>query len=156
MVSDTLSGRQRQYFLTIKGIKRILATTRKPIALKICEIIGIELLGIKVVCKETNFITQIKRAFMGERMMEQFPVGKHRIDLYFPDRRTGIEFDEIYHSQQKARDTLRKNTIESSLGCIIIQVGEKDDIFDTINKIIRSEQLGSVKQKRVFFGEGRR
>lgn len=133
---DTNGRQQYQYFLTIEGFSRLLASTRKPIAVKICKICGINLFGIKIVCKETNFILQIKRAFRGEIIIEQFSAGMYKIDLYFPDRKIGIEFDEAFHSQNIKDDSNRDCVIKTILGCKIIRVKEHDDIFDTINRII--------------------
>ena len=46
---------------------------------------------------EQEALSQIMQAFRGEEMIHQFCPGKYRIDLYLPEYKLAIEWDEFGH-----------------------------------------------------------
>jgi very-short-patch-repair endonuclease len=89
----------------------------------------------KYIPYETTFAINIKKAFKGEIIENQYPVDDYNIDFYFPKYKLAIEFDENRHRFCIKKDTERQKYIENKINCIFIRVQESDNIFDSINKI---------------------
>ena len=77
----------------------------------------------------------IMKSFDGEWMIEKFPIGKHHIDLYFPDYNLAIEFDKFEHKDYKVK---HQKFIEEKLQCKFIRfnlLDRKFNILRILNKI---------------------
>lgn len=137
MIAVTKGGPQKQWFLTSKGLIKVICNSRKETSIRLANFIGIEC-DIKIPCKESQFSNQIKKAFQHYEICEQYPCLNYRIDFYLPRYKLAIEFDENHHQLaiNKHKDFQRQVLIENELKCRFLRVNHKDDIFDIINKII--------------------
>lgn len=133
---DSLGRNHNTSVLTLKGLKRIVSQSRKPMSIELCKILGVNY-DIKVVSKETNFVKQIQKVFKTEYIKEQFQCDRYCIDLYLPKYKLAIEFDEQHHCSKVAEDNDRQCYIEKELGCVFLRVKETDDIFDVIHTIYK-------------------
>lgn len=125
---------QKTSCLTEKGFKKIICSSRKPMAVLIANELGLNVTH-KYVVPETSFIISIKKAFDGEDMITQYAIDQYNIDLYFPKYKLAIEFDELKHNYKQKQDKLRQEYIISKLNCRFERIKEDDDIFIGINKI---------------------
>lgn len=130
----TIGGNQKTLFLTEKGIKRLICSSRKVEAVKFAIKLGINV-NYKYVASEISFIIAIKKAFKGEDIQLQYPIDKYRLDLYFPEYKLAIEFDENSHRYRNPQDLARERFIKEKINCNFIRIKEKSDIFDNINEI---------------------
>lgn len=99
----------------------------------------------------TIFLTPItysrdEEAYLGllEKMLDgickierQFIVLDYRIDMYIPELKIAIEFDESYHSKNKEKDIERQLKIEVELDCVFYRIDETKDIMAQINDILK-------------------
>jgi very-short-patch-repair endonuclease len=134
-IKDQKGGRLT-WLLSLDGVKRIIIISRKPKAIELCKYLNIDC-DIKIITKEIQFITQIRKTFHSLNMIEQFNCLNYRIDLYFPDFNIAIEFDENHSYKNKLPDINRQKLIQESLKCSFIRVKYNDDIFTTINIILK-------------------
>lgn len=136
---ETNGGEQDGKFLTLLGLYRILTRTRKPVSIDFANDLGIKIEKRKFTCTETDCIECIKKAFKGEEMIEQYAVGKYKIDLYIPKYNLVIECDENRHNYIVEADANREENIYELLdGCWFIRFypDKKDfNIFKVINDI---------------------
>lgn len=130
----TKGGPQDVLHLTTKGIDRLLCSSRKEKSEKLADSLGI-VNRIKYIALETTFVSSITKAFKGYKLITQFPVERFRIDIYFPEHKLAVEFDENRHAYCIRQDLQRQNKITEILGCTFIRAKETDDIFDIINQI---------------------
>ena len=74
-----------------------------PKAADIAKIFDIDICN-KVLYEEQETIDCIMKAFRGgKKMIFQHTIGKHRIDLYFPDHKLAIECDEFGHKDRNLK-----------------------------------------------------
>lgn len=99
---------------------------------------------------ENELFMLIKSKFKNENIRQQispFWLKKQHLDIYFPDRNIGIEYQGIQHykpidffggkesfKKNQERDKRKKNLCKQN-GCNLIYVKEGYDINDVINKI---------------------
>jgi very-short-patch-repair endonuclease len=133
---QTDGGIQKKTCLSEKGIKRILCSSRKPNSVILAKQLGITVTH-KHVPLETSFIININKAFKGENIIFQYPMGSYYLDIYFPDYKLAIEFDEYRHKFYKNEDNSRQYYITSKLGCSFLRIKEGENIFESINKIFK-------------------
>ena len=127
---------QKTICLTEKGFFKLICLSRKPTAVKIATELGLYVKH-KYVVPEISFVNNIKRAFNSETIICQYRVDKFLIDLYFPEYNLVIEFDEVIHKFNINKDKIRQDYITDKIKSEFIRIGEKDNIFDSIN-IIRT------------------
>lgn len=137
---NTIGGEQDCKFLTLIGLRSFLTRTRKSKANSLAQDIGIEIEKRKFVSTETDCIDCIKKAFKGEEMIEQYPVGIFKVDLFFPKYDLIIECDENNHKYNIEADTEREKYIRylfnNDCEFIRFQPDIKDfDMFKVINDI---------------------
>ena len=81
------------------------------------------------------------KVFRGEKIIFQHTIGKHRIDLYFPDHKLAIECDEFGHKDRYLKKEIRRQIyLERKLKCKFIRYNpdmKGFNIFDTINEIFQ-------------------
>lgn len=130
------SGNQKITLLSEQGIKRLLCSSRKPKSVHLASLCGITT-NHKYVPIETSFVINIKKTFHGEEIECQYKVDKYNIDIYFPKYKLAIEIDEYAHKFQNENDNIRQIYIENKLQCKFIRIKEKDDVFDSINRIFK-------------------
>jgi very-short-patch-repair endonuclease len=92
-------GKNKKTFnmLTLKGLKRFLCYTRKNVPEEILKYYGITEYN-KINTDETLWLANIRKAFSGEQIIEQFALDKYRLDAYLPQQNIIIEVDENGHS----------------------------------------------------------
>ena len=127
-------------FLSLTGVKKVIIGSRKPKAIELAKMLGIDILSTKILSKEAETLSCILKTFKGQEMKEQYTVDGYRIDLYFPTQKLAIECDEFGHKDRDiSYEVTRQNHIETKLGCTFIRYNPdaKDfDIFDVLNSII--------------------
>lgn len=141
---DTNVGKQNIIFLSEKGIKRLICNSRKQMSIKLCKELGLNLES-KYSELEMEFVKRIKEIFDGEVIEEQYIVDKYRIDLYFPEYKLAIEYDEYEHKYQITNDKIRQNYIIEKLNCVFIRVKEKDCVNKAINNIYKHIKQSFIK-----------
>ena len=141
LITRTQGGDQSIACFTMAGIKRLISVCRKPAAIQLARLLGIEVIS-KVCPHETTTLCQIIDSFNGEDMVIQYSVGKYYIDMYFPKYKLAIECDEDHHDTQKGKynDSKRQEFIISQLGCTFIRYKphvKGFNIFNVINAIYK-------------------
>ena len=131
---DSIGRIQETICLTEKGFFKLICSSRKLMAVEIASELGLYVKH-KYVVPEISFINNIKKAFFSENIICQYRVDKFFIDLYFPDYNLAIEFDEIKHKFNIEKDKIRQDYITNKLNTKFIRIKEKDNIFESINKI---------------------
>ena len=108
----------------------MIISSRKPMAIKLCELLGIKI--IKRNTYEGETIAHIQRVFQCEDMITEHRVAEYRIDLYFPKYHLAIECDEGHHTEQlqAKKDASRESAIQKELGCTFIRYEPHRDGFD--------------------------
>lgn len=137
---DTRGGGQQVTFFTLMGLRLFVAASRKPKAIQIALLLGIDVIPCKISTFEATTLRQIMDAFRGEHMALQFPIGRFLIDLYFPKYKLALECDEETHDSnvQRVRDMSRQAYIQDCLGCEFIRYKPHVTgfcIFRVINQI---------------------
>lgn len=132
--APSAGGPQEQWFLTIEGVKRVLCLSRKPVAVAIAKKANIKVHD-KYTPIETSIVIMIQKTFRGEEIIEQYPIGPYRLDMYFPKYKLAIEIDEVAHNSKRTADSSRQNAISEELGCIFLRIPENTDIFQALNHI---------------------
>lgn len=136
---ETIGGNQSSVYLSIKGVKRLLCSSRKPHANELAEAFGIDVSYIKYTCAEHDILKALKETFNGESMIEQYKVDTFFFDLYMPQYKLAIECDENGHSFRVSQDNAREERIKNIiLGVTFIRLhpDEKDfNIYKSINMI---------------------
>lgn len=90
--------------------------------------------------KEQKTLEEIKRAFKHLEFIEQYKVGRYRLDLYFPGRRLAIECDEWDHKRYlPEKEKTRQDYIEQELDCTFVRYNPDSVNFhigDVIHEIM--------------------
>jgi very-short-patch-repair endonuclease len=132
----TSSGIKNATFLTEKGLKRLLCTTRKHLSIDLCMEFDLNLES-KYIALETEFISKLKKVFIDEEIILQYKVDKYFIDIYFPEYKLAIEYDEDRHKYQQKADKERQEYISDKLECSFIRINEDDCEYESFGKILK-------------------
>lgn len=85
---------------------------------------------------------------------QQFPIGKHRIDMYIPQYKIAIECDEFDHVQyNKIDEETRQRFITEQLTCSWVRFDpydEKFNVFDVIRDILKLVLPQVVTSTRMY------
>ena len=157
-------GQNREmWFLTEKGLKQVLANSRKLVAKQLLKFID-DKYKYKKTPKQTQFEIMLKSAIdihLNESKLDwkycpfndkernlltydnaityetEVKIGNYRLDFYFKNFNLIVEYDEFHHKYQKEKDDLRQQDIRNILGedIIFIRVNEGEE-FKGIIKII--------------------
>ena len=111
----TTGGSQMMLFISKIAVKIILSKSRKVIAKTVADAFNIELINTHAMTKEQSTIKNIMKAFRNEEMIQQYTVGKYKIDFYFPQYKLAIECDEQFHEKNIEYDSKRQKEIETML-----------------------------------------
>jgi len=137
-ITDRVGRKQVMSALTESGLRRVLCTSRKPIAAEIANKMGAALYS-RYESKESETLRCIIRAFANHEYELQKQVQKYRIDLYFVQYNIAIECDEHNHTDRcEVYEKVREEEIINEIGCKFIRYNpdEKNfSIFDVIAKI---------------------
>lgn len=91
------------------------------------------------IVKEKVCIDKIKKFLDGiDICIPQYQVKNYRIDLYCPNLKLAIEFDERHHRYYVQDDLLRQNDIEKQLDCRFVRISENEDFEVSANKILKA------------------
>lgn len=136
----TKGGLQSVNFLTMKGLKRLVGSSRVPKASELANTIGMEKCDYAIWSIEGSTLKCISDTFQNEEICFQHIVNNYRVDMYLPLYNLVIECDERHHlnATNANADAIRQKTIEDTLGCTFIRfqphiVGF--NIFEVLNKI---------------------
>ena len=121
ILAQTNGGKQRITFLTKKGVKRMIANSRKPVGLEMAKMLDMQIFECKVERYEASTLLDIMKAFRGKEMVLQYRVGKFQVDLYFPKYKLAVECDEKTHENKVGADAARQLYIETQLNCTFIR-----------------------------------
>lgn len=148
---ETKGGPQNVTFLTVKGLKKIICKTRKPIGIELAKKLGIDVYDIMHVPLETSLVHFLQEVYKNEKIILQYSVGPYRIDLYFPDYNLGVECDEYFHIFQKEDDIKRELYIKEKLKCEFVRFSHDKknkhlpQLICKINKIIENTKLNKLR-----------
>jgi len=135
---ETNGGIQKVMFLTVEGVKQLVAKSRSVNASVLAKHFGQDVIDIYCPSKEASSLEKIMTAFNGEKMLTQYAVDKYRIDLYFEEYKLAIECDEDFHRNQVVEDEEREHIIKNTLGCTFIRFHPDDkefNMYKVINQI---------------------
>ena len=137
--NKTRGGKQKQIFVTRLGLKKVLASSKKPNAAQLSESLG---LGMCIYTRvEASHIGNIRKAFKDVLSIDEYAVGKYNVDLYFPSLNLVIECDQNNHNHyNRQTEKERENYIKDKLGCTFIRFNPDEPGFmigDVIYKISR-------------------
>ena len=123
------SGQNRKmWFLTEKGLYQVLVNSRKAVAKELLEELD---LGYKIKHKKTplqtgftfmlsNFLQEHVKTYAVDEynpvFVEEFRVGKYRLDYFFSDYGIIVEYDEKAHKYKVEEDESREQEIKKILG----------------------------------------
>lgn len=139
-LTSTNGGNQMISYLTHKGLERILFSSRSDEAIKLVELMGMQIVRKWFPCIELDIMLNIVSVFRCESICRQFICEKYRIDLYFVDYKIAVECDELQHAvnTNKTNDEMRESTIKRKLNCEFIRFNPFDpkfNVFEIIGKI---------------------
>lgn len=144
MRAATKGGPQMAMMLSTNGLKRFLCHSRSLHATTLARELGIDVLSNRIVPKETETLSFLRKVFGGEVDMEfQYQCGKYKIDMYLPEYKLAVECDEDgTHTPSTAlKDFERERWLKSELGCSFIRYRPDEPDFDI------AEVAGKVFQK---------
>lgn len=128
-------------YIDAQGVKALVSRSRKPESVAMAEELGIDVSDFKAVYHEPKTIKQLKAAFQGILMQEQFAVGMYRIDLYFPDHKLAVECDEHNHIDRDPQvEHIRETFITRQLDCTWVRYNpdiRNFDILTIVNQVLR-------------------
>jgi len=131
------------------GLAVIISKSRSLKVKDVADAFGFDANKYIIPTKEQRTLVIISKAFKHLRQEFQFPIGKYKIDLYFPDVNIAIECDEFGHrGYDKQLEEKRENFIKQKLGCKIIRYNpdKKDfNVGDVINEIMFNIQNNDKK-----------
>ena len=105
-------------YINEAGLMQLVSKSRLRSSLVYAAKLGIDRFKFKTETAEMATIDYIMTAFDGEDMIEQFVIGKYRIDLYFPVYKIAIECDEHDHQDRDVHEeTARRSFITDQLSC---------------------------------------
>ena len=112
-----INNKQARY-ISNEGAKSLVAHSRLPDSITVAKELGVDVCGVKISFREMETISMVQKVFDGEDMHLQFPVGRYRIDLYFPKHKLALECDEAGHAgRDQQAECDRQNFITHQLGC---------------------------------------
>ena len=143
--NKTRGGKQKQIFVTRLGLKKVLASSKKPNAAQLSESLG---LGMCIYTRvEASHIGNIRKAFKDVLSIDEYAVGKYNVDLYFPSLNLVIECDQNNHNHyNRQTEKERENYIKDKLGCTFIRFNPDEpgfmvgDIIYQISKFIQKHK----------------
>lgn len=139
IITDSNGGPQKSIFLTYKGLVKLLINSRKPNVIEFCKNIDLQTNTIYYACIESDILKCILTTFTPNIMIEQYSIGKYKIDLYFPEKKIAIECDEKHDTKLiKENDIIRQLYIEEKLKCKFIRFKPYDknfNLFKLLNEI---------------------
>ena len=146
--------------ITYNGVCELLLKTRKRISPDVVHILkkfGIETTNKKCLTKEQQTLSGITNVFKTEEFVDQYPIGKYYLDLYFPVYRLIIECDENGHAdrrpgdERERMDFVNKELQIDDSNWIRFNPDEKDfDISRVIGRIYTSMKMkGPWKRKYI-------
>lgn len=133
----TAGGMQEAWFVTLDGLKQILANSRKLIARKLSLKIE-DFVQYKHPVKQVVFESMLRQALyvhLVESGLDwaycpfnnkkdytltyqdalyfntEWRIGKHRVDFFFPKMQLVVEYDEEHHKSQATEDAKRESEI---------------------------------------------
>ncbi|WP_053957176.1 endonuclease domain-containing protein [Inediibacterium massiliense] len=88
--------------------------------------------------KEILFRNSVEKTLKGIcDIIPQYYVDGYRIDIYIPQYKLAIEYDEKQHKYQRKEDIIRQKYIENKLGCKFIRIDENANLEDGLNKVLK-------------------
>jgi hypothetical protein len=150
-------GPQSTTFLTVKGIKKIISSSRKPSAINLAKLLNINIFDVFYIPLETSLICFLKEVYSAEELVHQYKynIEPYRIDLYFPKYRLAVECDEYFHDNKKEEDIKRENYIKEKLDCKFLRFKQDKKnkylpiLLNDINKNIESVKLDEISQLKL-------
>ena len=105
------------------------------------EYMVIKIIRHKYVRKEAGTTYTIQNAFEGISIKQEFSIWSYRIDLYFPEHKLAIEYEEHDHKDRDINYEIRQQKfIEDQLNCKFIRCNPDPNNFTTervLNKIFQ-------------------
>lgn len=136
MSKDKRGSLQNSTFLSEKGVKRLLCESRKCLSIELAMEFGLSL-ETKYISLETEFVYKFRKVFKGEEIIDQYKVDIYAIDIYLPEYKLAIEYDEDRHKFQQEEDKLRQEFINKKLDCKFIRIDEDTCEYKAFNKIFK-------------------
>ena len=108
----------------------------------VLKIFGLDESAMSSVCipnTEKNIMEHISRSIPLE-VYAQFPIGRYKLDLYFPGNKIAVECDEFGHGgYDNEKDDLRTTFVSNQLNCTWVRFDPYEDgfsIFEVVGRIV--------------------
>jgi very-short-patch-repair endonuclease len=134
LAPDSRNTEKNISYLSQKGVHRLVCQSRKLQAIELATALGIQHV-IKLIPEEATFVQIIQSCFQGERILLQHRVDNYIMDIYFPEHRIAVEYDENAHRSRIIEDREREIYIRNKLGCIFVRATTDTPIYSVINSI---------------------
>ena len=145
----------RTILITRDGVLEILRSTRKLITPSMEHILKkfqFNLTNCKKLAPEQKNLSFITNSFKIEETIPQYPVGKYRLDLYFPKYKIVIECNENGHNDRNPNDEReRVDYVNKELSLTDenwIRFNPDDDFFDV------ARVIGQIHLRMVNYNSG--
>ena len=90
-----------------------------------------------IMTKEKSVLTKIMKVLSNEKIfLKHYVLNLNsRIDLYFPEHRVAIKFDEFNHAD-RIKDTEREEEIKEYLKCKFIRIDPDRDNYNNLLNLV--------------------
>lgn len=105
-----VSKNRQVTMLTLKGVKRVICSSRKQAPQWMLDQLEITCHNSWVTPIETSIIDKILKIFPDEKFIHQFSCKNYLVDLYHPARNICIEVDENNHNHYDVEKEERRTT----------------------------------------------
>jgi very-short-patch-repair endonuclease len=131
-------------YISKEGLISLLVKSRTANAPLVAEtlstVFGLDIKTVLNPSKEQNTLGPLLQAFGHLKPIRQFPIGKYRIDLYFPKEKIAVECDEKGHTDRDPiYEQQREEFIKDQLNCKFFRYNpdcKKFNIYKTIQKLM--------------------
>ncbi len=144
----TITNRVKVMFITVNGLLQVLSTLRKVSQYKKQTVIDalmkkglISSNNVYVIntVPEIEFLCSLEEVIkpLGLTLQTQYPVNEYRLDGYIKELNLAIEYDELQHSSNQLKDSIRQQVITEELGCKFIRVSINESNNHNVGLVIR-------------------
>ena len=102
-----------------------------------------------IMSKQESIGLRLKKAFSGEKIIEDYSVLSYLIDFYFPKYKLAVEIDELGHADRDSvKENKRQTEIAEYLDCTFIRINPDKKDFSTYDGLGEMYQFFDEFKKR--------